>query len=229
MEHRHDQRVSEYRMDQRYLQKEGAFREEAAKLWTDEASARERIRSNVTLAPEERQDLYKESNEGLERWLDRLVDEFSRDVSKDVSEAEQTLNRGTGPRFSDHLTAVTGVRDEKLAEIMGVARRSGQADLERAIAVTAYERGVRPVWSSWAEANPERAEAVKLLRGVPGPEQLHTRTARAMRPRKARPEDLLPTAADEQRAAAEEAARQRPRQEIFGKPQSRRQVGSRIF
>jgi hypothetical protein len=54
MEHRHDQRVSEYRMDQRYLQKEGAFREEAAKLWTDEASARERIRSNVTLAPEDR-------------------------------------------------------------------------------------------------------------------------------------------------------------------------------
>lgn len=33
----------------------------------------------------------------------------------------------------------------------------------------------------------------------------------------------------EQRAAAEEAARQRPRQEFFGKPQPRRQVGSRIF
>jgi hypothetical protein len=231
MEYRHDQRIDEGRMDKTYLEKESAFREQAAKLWTDEASARERIRSNVALSAEERMDAYQESYEGLERRLEQLSDEFGRDVGKDVYEAERTLNGGAAPRFAEHLTAVAGVRDEKLSEIMAVARRSGQADLERAIAVTAYERGVPPVWSAWAEANPERAEAVKLLRGTPGADQLWTRRGRTMRPRKARPEDLEPTAEDLKRAGEAEAKRNAPRVQFFGSgaAQPRRQVGSRIF
>jgi hypothetical protein len=229
MEYRHDQRVDEGRMHPDSRKKETAFREQAAKLWADEASARKRVRSNVALSAEERQDAYREVYEGLERRLEQLSDEFGRDVGKDVYEAERTLNQGTGAKFAEHLTAVTSIRDEKLGEIMATARRSRETDLERAIAVTAYERGVRPVWQSWAEANPQRAEAVKRLRSTPGPEQLYTRTALAMRPPKASPADLEPTAVDRQRAADAEARRNAPRVEFYGPPQPRRQVGSRIL
>jgi hypothetical protein len=179
-----------------------------------------------------REAAYMVAYQGLERRLEQLSGEFGRDIGHDVHEAERVLNPGTGPRFAEHLTAVTGIRDEKLAEIMATARRSGQADLERAIAVSAYERGVRPVWQSWAEANPERAQAVKRLRSTPGPEELYTRTALAMRPPKAGIGDLEPTAEDRKRAAEAEARKNAPRVEFFGSSatsQPRRQIGSRIL
>jgi hypothetical protein len=111
---------------------------------------------------------------------------------------------------------------------MITARRSSQTDLERATAQVAYQRGLRPVWQSWAEADPQRAAAVTLLRGVPGIEQLHTRTARAMRPPKATADDLEPTAADHQRAAEAAAEKARPRARFFGVSRQRRQVSGRI-
>jgi hypothetical protein len=155
MEYRHDQHVAEARMHPGYLEKEGAFREQAAKLWADESSVGERIRSNVALTAEEREAAYREAYQGPERRLEELVGEFGRDIGHDVFEAERTLHQGTGAKFAEHLTALASVPDEKLSEIMTTARRSSQPYLERAIALTAYERGVRPVWSSWAEANPQ--------------------------------------------------------------------------
>jgi hypothetical protein len=230
MEYAQNQHVSEDRMDRGYLQKESGFREQAAKFWTEESAIRERIRSNVDLTAEERQDAYRESYEGLERRFDELVGEFGSDISHDVFEATQVLNRGTGSSFAEHLTRVSGMPDEKLAEIMSTARRSSQPDLERAVAQVAFERGVRPVWQSWAEANPERAKAVKLLRGVPGIEQLHTRTARAMRPPRAGEADLEATAADLREAQKAAEAAEAARQAFFRARASlpRRQVGSRI-
>jgi hypothetical protein len=230
MEYAHNQHVTEDHMDEGYLKKETAFREQAAKFWGEEASIRERIRSNVDLTDEERQDAYRESYEGLERRFEELTREFGKDVSKDVFEAEETLRRGTGASFAEHLTQVSGMPDEKLGELMIMARRSSQTDLERATAQVAYQRGLRPVWQSWAEADPQRAAAVTLLRGVPGIEQLHTRTARAMRPPKATADDLEPTAADHQRAAEAAAEKARPRARFFGVSRNgRRQVGGRIY
>jgi len=227
MEHRHDQHVAEERMHPSYREKEGTFRDEAAKLWTEEATVRERIRGAAELSAEERQDAYRARYGELERRFEGLREKFSKDVSSEVLEAQETLNRGTGSRFSEHLTAVSSIRDEKLGEIM--ARRSGQEDLERAVAITAYERGVRPVWQSWAESDPERAEAVKLLRGVPGAEQFSTRT-RTMRPPRAEEVDLEPTADDveaQQRTAEEASA---ARKAFFsGRPFiPRRQVGRKV-
>jgi hypothetical protein len=229
MEHTPDHRVDEAHMHEDYRQKESAFREEAAKLWTEEANARDRIRSNVGLTEEERQDLYMESYQGLQKRLDSLSDEFGREVGKTIQEATQTLYAGEGKKFSEHLSAVATVSDEQLATLMRVARRSGQEDLERAVAVTAYERGERGLWGRWAEKDPERAAAVERIKGTPGAEQLYTRTAGAMRPPKANLEDLMPTDVDVRKAAEAEAAKNQPRVEFFGASDlPRRQVGRKV-
>jgi hypothetical protein len=227
MEYTPDHRVNEEQMHEDYRSKESAFREEAGKLWTEEQAARERIRSNVNLSEEERADAYMEAYSGLEKRLGTLSEEFGRGVGKDVQEATQTLYAGAGEKFSEHLTSVANVPDERLGQLMSTAIRSGQEELARAIAVTAYERGERSLFNRWAEANPERAAAIERLKGTPGSEQLFTRTARTMRPPKANIEDLMPTHEDERKAREAEAAKNLPREEFFG-PQVRRQVGSRV-
>jgi len=164
---------------------------------------------------------------GLQQRLDSLSDEFGWDVGKTIQEAEATLYAGSGKDFSRHLTSVANVPDERLSELMNTAVRSGQEELARAVAVTAYERGERGLFSRWAEANPERAAAVERIKGTPGAEQLYTRTAHAMRPPKANLQDLVPTAEDKRKAAEAEAAKNAPRQAFFG-PQVRRQVGRKV-
>lgn len=228
MQHTTDHRVDDpEQMHEDYAAREAAFRDEAGKLWTEEQNARERIRSNVGLSEEERMDAYMESYQGLERRLDALSGDFGRDVGKTIQEATRTLYAGAGEKFSEHLTSVANVPDERLSELMATARRSGQEDLERAIAVTAFERGERGLFDRWAEANPERAAAVERIKGTPGSEQLYTRTARTMRPPKANLEDLQPTDVDRQRAAEAEAERNLPRVEFFG-PRVRQQVGRKV-
>jgi|SRR5215207_1015153 len=229
MEHRHDQHVSEDRMAPSYLEGEKAFREAAGKLWAEEEALRGHLRSDANLSSEERQDIYRARYGELERRFEGLAEKFSGDVSRGVVEAQQTLNAGVGAKFAEHLTAVSGIRDEMLGEIMATARRSGQADLERAVALTAYERGVRGVWRSRAESNPERAEAVKLIREVPGAVQFSNRV-RTMRPPRADVRDIEPTAADVQEARKASDAAAAARQAFFRAKASspRRQVGGRI-
>jgi hypothetical protein len=228
MEYTPEHRVNEEQMHPDYREKESSFREEAGKLWTEEQAARERIRSDVNLSEEERADAYMAAYQGLETKLETLSGQFGRDVGKDVQEATQTLYAGSGEKFSEHLASVANVPDERLEQLMNTAVRSGQEELARAIAVTAYERGERAVFNRWAEANPERAAAIERLKGTPGSEQLYTRTARTMRPPKANIEDLLPTLEDERKAREAEAAKNQPREEFFGPSGARRQVGSRV-
>lgn len=227
MEHTPDHRVNEGQMHPEYREKEEAFREKAGKLWSEEQATRSRIRSNVGLTDEERMDLYIESYQGLEKRLEALSEEFGREIGRSVQEATQTLYAGAGEKFSEHLTSLASVSDERLLELMAAARRSGQEDLARAIAATAYERGERGLFASWAEANPERAAAIERIKGTPGAEQLYTRTARTMRPPKANLEDLAPTHEDRRKAREAEEARNRPREAFFG-PTVKRQVGRKV-
>jgi len=229
MEHLFNQHVDEGRMHEGYRQRETTFREEAAKLWTEEAKVRESLRGAPDLSAEERQDAYRVRYGEIETRFESLAEKFSADVSREISEAQELLSQGTGSKFSEYLTSVSQIRDEKLPEIMATARRSGQSDLERAIAIIAYERGVRPVWSSWAEANPERAEAVKLLRSTPGAEQFGVRTG-TMRPPRAEEVDLEPTAADLEAQAETSEKAAAARKSFFAARSSmpRRQVGGRI-
>src|SRR5215204_193025 len=123
MEYTSEHRVDEKDMHPDYLKKETAFREEAGKLWNEEANARDRIRSNVGLEEEQRQDAYMEVYAGLEKRLDSLSDEFGRAVGKSIQEATQTLYAGSSKNFSEHLTAMASVPNERLSELMATARR----------------------------------------------------------------------------------------------------------
>lgn len=215
-------------MHPEYLERETRFRDQAGKLWDRESNVRAQIRTDASLSEEERMDRYMAAYAGLERTLDELSDEIGREEGGAILKATNTLfGGGSGKKFAEHLASVANVPDERLESFMNIATRSGQGELARAVAVSAYERGEHGLFNSWVESNPERAEALKRIKGTPGAEQFYTRTKRAMTPPKAELSDLMPTPADERRAAEErEAASVTKWAEFFG-PTVPRQVGSR--
>jgi hypothetical protein len=99
------------------------------------------------------------------------------------------------------------------------------------VAIVSAQRnpgGTSEIFRDWVARDPKRQAAHDRLRGTPKSGQFYDRT-RGVKPPKAKPTDLEPTAADIQKAAAEKAAKDAPRVEFFGgTPQPRRQVGSRI-
>ena len=229
MEHTPDHHVTEENFHPDYAARETLFRDQAASLWDKESNARAAIRTDVGLSEAERMDRYIKAYSGLEERLDELSGELGREEGKAILEATETLYGGAGKTFSEHLTSVANVPDERLAALMNTAVRSGQGDLARAIAVSAYERGDHTIFNSWAEANPGRAGALARIKGTPGAEQMATRTKLAMTPPKAELSDLIPTPADERRAAEErEAANVTKYAAFFGPTHVRRQVGGRI-
>jgi hypothetical protein len=227
-----EQRIEESNFHADYRTAEERYRQAAGRLIEREMQLRERIRSRVDAAPEERLDSYMEGRPLIEVEYDTLTTEFSRAQSQAVVEAERLLYKGGGSEhYAAMLSRASDTPDEKLPELARLASQSGLADIEQAVAVVADQRspgGRSPLFRDWVAKDPDRVAAHDRLRRTPGPAQFHARTL-GVKPPKADARDLQPTAADEQRAAAEEAARQRPRQEFFGKPQPRRQVGSRIF
>jgi hypothetical protein len=227
MEHTPDHHVTEEHMHPDYHAAETRFRDQAAKLWDKESNARAQIRTDVSLSEEERMDRYIAVYGGLEKTLDELSGDIGREEGKAILEATETLYGGSGKQFSEHLTSVANVPDERLQALMNTATRSGQGELARAVAVSAYERGERTIFTSWAEANPERAAALERIKGTPGAEQFYTRTKLAMRPPKAALADLMPTHEDERKAAEAEAASNVTKYAEFFGPTVPRQVGSR--
>jgi len=227
MEHTSDHRVDEEHMHPAYAERETRFRDQAATLWDKESNARAAIRTDVSLSAEERMDQYIAVYGGLEKTLDELSGELGREEGQAIVAATETLYGGSGKQFSEHLASVANVADERLQPLMNTAVRSGQGELARAIAVSAYERGERTIFNSWAESNPERAAALARIKGTPGAEQMATRTKLAMRPPKAALADLVPTHEDERRAAEAEAASNVTKYAEFFGPTVPRQVGSR--
>jgi hypothetical protein len=230
MEHASDHHVTEENMHPDYLERETRFRDQAASLWDKESNARAMIRTDVGLSEEERMDRYIKAYSGLEERLDELSGELGREEGQAILQATETLYGGSGKNFSEHLASVANVPDERLAGLMNTAVRSGQGGLARAVAVSAYERGEHGLFTSWAEANPERAEALKRIKGTPGAAQFYTRTKLAMTPPRAELSDLIPTPADERRAAEErDAANVTRYAAFFGPTAVPRQVGRRRF
>jgi hypothetical protein len=227
MEHTSDHRVDEENMHPDYHERETRFRDQAAKLWDKESNARAAIRTDVSLSEEARMDAYIPAYRELEKTLDELSGELGREEGQAILEATETLYGGSGKKFSEHLASVANVADERLQPLMNTAVRSGQEELARAIAVSAYERGERTIFNSWAEANPERAAALERIKGTPGASQMFTRTKLAMRPPKAALQDLIPTPEDERRAAEAAAASNVAKYAEFFGPTVPRQVGSR--
>jgi len=229
MEHASDHRVDEEQFHPDYAERETRFRDQAAKLWDKESNVRAQIRTEIGLTEEERMDRYIKAYSGLEERLDALSSELGLQEGKAILQATETLYGAAGKQFSEHLTSVANVPDERLQALMNTAVRSGQEELGRAIAVTAYERGEHTIFNSWAESNPERAAALERIKGTPGAEQMATRTRLAMTPPKAELSDLIPTPADERRAAEKKAAADMTKYaEFFGPTHVRRQVGGRV-
>ncbi len=211
-----------------YHERETRFRDQAAKLWDKESNARAQIRTDVSLSEEQRMDRYIKAYSGLEERLDELSGDIGREEGKAIQEATETLYGGSGRQFSEHLASVASVPDDGLQALMNTAVRSGQAELARAIAVSAYERGEHGLFNSWASSHPERAAALARIKGTPGAEQFYTRTKLAMTPPRAELSDLIPTPEDERRAAEKKAAADTAKYaQFFGPTAVPRQVGSR--
>ncbi len=228
MEHTFDHHVDEAQMHPDYRERETRFRDQAATLWDKESNARAQIRTDVSLSSSERMDRYIAVYGGLEKTLDELSGEIGREEGQAILEATETLyGGGSGKEFSEHLASAANVPDERLEALMNTAMRSGQEELARAVALTAYERGERGLFNSWAESSPDRAAALERIKGTPGSAQFYTRTKLAMRPPKAALADLMPTHEDERRAAEAEAASNVTKYAAFFGPAVTRQVGSR--
>ncbi len=230
MEHTSDHRVDEENMHPDYHERETRFRDQAAKLWDKESNVRAQIRTEIGLTEEERMDRYIKAYSGLEERLDEFSSELGREEGKAILEATETLYGGSGKKFPEHLASVANVPDDGLQALMNTAVRSGQGELARAIAVSAYERGgsASGLFNSWASSHPERAAALERIQGTPGAEQMATRTKLAMTPPRAELSDLIPTPADERRAAEAEAASNVTKYAaFFGPTHVRRQVGGR--
>ena len=209
-----------------YHEKEEEFRTEAARLHSRNEDLQASIRKDVHIPLEDREDLYVESYKSLNSSFEKLANDFARSVEDERTAYEKTVYAGTGERFSDHLTQLANVPDEQLETLMKTARRSGQKDLARAVAITSLERrGVSPLFEEWAGSNPETANALTRLRGLPDSDRLRTRTL-TMRPFKARPESLVPRQEDHEREASKATAKEASKAAFFGGP--RRQVGSRL-
>jgi hypothetical protein len=206
MEHREDHRVADRDLHPEYRSREEAFRERAGALWQREQENRERIRSQVGLSEEERIDRYTQARQSIDREFERLANNFGAEEGQAIAQATKTLYAGEGQGFAQHLAAVAAVPDERLAELLSTAQRSGQESLARAVASVAYERGVRAVFNRWAEANPERAEALERIRRTPGAVQHFDRTVRALTPPRAEMGDLMPRKDDIEKHVQEKAA-----------------------
>ncbi len=227
MDYDAQQNIDEGRMHPDYRTEEEGFRKRAMSFIDAERELRERIRSDVDATPDERQEAYMGGYEKIEAGFSRAADDFGSRIGKTISESREKVFTGRGEGFSGHLIQASSMPKEKLPELMAVARRTGQQDLQQAVAMVAHERHMFPLFNEWAASEPERAEALRRLRGTPGSEQFYARTTLAMKPPRADSQGLEPTQAD--RDQAEDLARRKaaPRQQFFNLP--RRQIGRRTL
>lgn len=212
--------------DKEYMESEAKLEQQMSRTYQQVAEKKAQLRRNVELTEEEREErfatwyepigknLYDASCEHIGRW-----DSLRTDL-------ERQIHEGTGERFADHLTRVSEMPTEKLDELMATAQRTGQPELEQAIAEVALTRMRTGVFDRWAERNPERAAAIRRLHTLPDTDRLVTRAQARSSVPNANFSGLEPTAEDHERAAADKAIAESQRNQKLGIP--RRQVGRRI-
>jgi len=217
--------LDEKDMSPDYREAEQAYREQAAKLWTEAAELKKRVRRNVDVEPEERQDEYLAAYQSLNTRFEKLANDFSRRVETQRRSDTHLLQEGVGERFADHVISLSARPVEELEQIMQTARRTGERDLARACGQVALDKQRYQLFEEWASSEPELADAMRRLRTIPSVDQLRVRTL-AMRPPRAAADTLEPTAADYEHAQSSKASAEAARAAFFNLP--RRQVGSRI-
>jgi hypothetical protein len=214
--------------DQEYLKAEAQLEKRMAQLYQQVNEKKAEIRRNVDLTDEERQERfanwYRDLGKGLEDEASRFVATWDN-LRYDL---ERQIHEGTGERFADHLTRVSEMPTEKLDELMATAQRTGQTELEQAVAEVALTRMRHGVFNKWAERNPNRAAAIARLHNLPETDRVISRAnARSSVPN-ASFEALTPTEEDIERAASDKRRHEAERQRYLRSPKIKRQVGSRI-
>ena len=213
--------------DPKYHEAEDKFRMEATRLHEQNDAIQADIRRDVDLPDERREESYIASYKGISGSFDKLANTFAGTVEEDRRALAETVYAGTGDKFSEHLTALANVPDAQLSTLIATAGRTGQKDLERAVALTSLERhGHSPLFEEWAQANTETADALKRLRGLPDSDRLRTRTL-AMRPFKASARALEPKPEDKDRVSSHAASQEAAKAAFFNRP--RRQIGRRTL
>jgi hypothetical protein len=212
--------------DTEYLEAEAQLEKRMAQLYQQVNEKKAQLRRQVDLTDEERQEKFAAWYQDLGKGLNDAASHFVGRWESLRDDLTRQVHQGTGERFADHLTRVSELDDSKLDEVMDVAQRTGQAELEQAVAEVALTRMRHGVFNRWAERNPDRAAALQRLHNLPPTERVVNRaTARSSVPN-ATFDGLTPTEEDRQRAASDKAIAESQRKQKLGLP--KRQVGRRI-
>ena len=224
--------------DPKYHEQEQALEQKQAEVLERNEALKASIKDRADLSDEERADAYMEGHAELTQELQDAADALISQVESERSELRRKVHAGTGERFGEYLIDLAGKSEEELRPLMQTALRTGQEDLARAIAQTAYEKNLSGLglFAEWAEANPETSEALERLNSLPSHDRLEARAkARTFVP-KAGLQSLMPSpaalerarraAAEEQeRAERERIAKAMQREQFFRQPL--RRVGRR--
>jgi hypothetical protein len=214
-----------------YREAESAFREKAMVFSEDERKLRSEVRAMTQSSHEERLAHYVKEFTRIEQQYEKF---FENGIAKKWcawhESCTRTLYGPGGPRYTDRLVGLAGAPDERLSELAALAKQAGDDDLARAVAHTARQRGNEQLFREWVDSSQETYDALNYLERTPDKQRFVDRTYKAMRPNKADPEGLEPTAADRERASEKQRQDNSAVREFFGKmPRGpKRQVGSRF-
>jgi hypothetical protein len=175
-------------MSSDYLRAETRWRGEAAKFWTQERNLRQKVRRSLDLDDEDRALVYQVECQKFEASFQASTDGFTNHWLRERRLAHSRVYQNLTDGFRESLLSAAALPDDALEGTYNVAHRSGQADLAQAIAMTALERQNFRLFERWGREHPDKADALQVLRRVPGFEQMTTRVHKAMKP--PRPQDL---------------------------------------
>jgi hypothetical protein len=218
--------------DPGYRQREDQIRNHLARYHEHEYALRREIKANVDLSPEARQDLYRVRHQSILDNFYRDADQWTENHLQSRLAAYRQLHAANGSEFSDYIMRASSMDDETLERSYRTAKRSGALELARALAQAAYDRGLGPVrhiFEDWAESDPVRADALRMLRTTPGQERTYTRIQLATKPPTVTEPGLLePSYEDHQRAEEKRRQEERERRNFFDtSPGPRRRFGRR--
>lgn len=226
--------------DARYHEQERELEDKQREILERGEALRAEISNQVDLTNEERADTYMAGHAELTRELQDAADALIGNVESEREELERKVHEGAGERFAQYLIELADKSEEELRPLMQTALRTGQGDLARAIAQTAYEKNLSSItggmFAQWAQSNPEAAQALERLHSLPPSDRLEDRAkGRAWVP-KADLRSLMPTpealerarrvaAAEQERNRIAQTRKDMERVQVFGRPVQR--VGRR--
>jgi hypothetical protein len=214
--------------DSAYLAQEKQLEERMAQVYRDVNEKKKQLRANVDLTDEERQEAFAQWYQPIGQNLQDAASTFVGQWESLRDDLNRQVHQGTGERFADHLTRVSELPNDKLDEVMDVAIRTGQPELEQAVAEVALTRRRTGIFQKFTERHPERGAALKRLHNLPPTDRVITRaTARASVPN-ATFDGLTPTEEDRERAATHRRMAEAERERALRAPKITRRVGRTV-